>query len=135
VKPRGTLLELSTLLAAGGSSRPVDQLRAIPKGMRVTQLIVEWALASLELDEPLNAEQVADYWGASYRTTYRRLAEFRELWASDGAYGRLAGRGYETPQTIVDELAPELRRRVSSVAELVGHAPAPELAIRALVAA
>ncbi len=52
------------------------------KGARVASFIHGWAMAEGELGHKLGIEEFGRYWGPGQRrTAYRRMAEFRELFA------------------------------------------------------
>ncbi len=63
-----------------------------------------------EPDGVATVETVAEMWGEAERTMYRRLEEFREVWAPAG---------YDTPDPIADVLIADYRTREQS---LVGNA-------------
>jgi len=70
------------------------------KGTRCAAFIVSWAIASEVQGRPLGdgdgvtagIRDYAEYWEDNERTAYRRLAEFRTVFA------------YDTPQPIVDQV-------------------------------
>ncbi len=77
--------------------------RATPKAVQVATFIITWATA-WQLREDKTAafgiEAYAREGFESYRTAYRRLADFRELWPE-----------YDTPQPLAELIAAEVRRR------------------------
>jgi len=114
-KPR-SLLEVNTLLAAvtflpdDVRANPrrlslMEQARtlakALPKATRVGEFISMWAITK-NRDGVATVESVAEMWGEAERTMYRRLEEFREVWAPAG---------YETPDPIADVLIADYRAR------------------------
>src|SRR4051794_20429911 len=92
-----TLLEVCTSLAANGGGT-LAQIKAMPKAGRVATYIVQWAIAARELDGEPTAERVCEWWGENERTHFRRLAEFRELFAP------VLGDELVTPQAIAVQL-------------------------------
>ena len=81
-----TLLEVC-LVAAGGD------LRAVPKAAKVSEFILEWALATRTLGHEPGIEEFGKWWKGSekmQRTAYRRLALFRELFPNEGTPKRFA---------------------------------------------
>ena len=114
-KPR-SLLEVNTLLAAvtflpeeaRASPRRLSLMeqartltKALPKATRVGEFISMWAITK-NRDGVATVETVAEMWGEAERTMYRRLEEFREVWAPAG---------YETPDPIADVLIADYRAR------------------------
>lgn len=49
------------------------------RGARMAEFITEWEVAVRKHGRAIGIEEFAHYWKASYRTAYRRLADFREL--------------------------------------------------------
>lgn len=76
-------------------------VKAMPRANRVGEFIAMWAIAKYHQGET-SAEAVGEYWGEPARTMYRRLDEFREVWAPVG---------YETPDKLADHLIADYRRR------------------------
>lgn len=76
-------------------------VKAMPKANRVGEFVAMWAIAKYQQGET-SAEDVARYWDEPARTMYRRLDEFREVWAPVG---------YETPDKLADHLIADYRRR------------------------
>jgi hypothetical protein len=114
-KPR-SLLEVNTLLAAvtflpqevQANPRRLSLMeqartlaRALPKATRVGEFISMWAITK-NRDGVATVETVAEMWGEAERTMYRRLEEFREVWAPAG---------YESPDPIADVLIADYRKR------------------------
>jgi hypothetical protein len=114
-KPR-SLLEANTLLAAvtflpdeaRANPRRLSLMeqartlaRALPKATRVGEFISMWAITK-NRDGVATVETVAEMWGEAERTMYRRLEEFRDVWAPAG---------YETPDPIADALIADYRAR------------------------
>jgi hypothetical protein len=56
----------------------LGELRAVPKGMRVCQYVVEWVIALQQGAEP-TVMDVARHWDEAIATAYRRNRDFREL--------------------------------------------------------
>lgn len=75
--------------------------RALPKATRVGEFISMWAITK-NRDGVATVETVAEMWGEPERTMYRRLEEFREVWAPAG---------YESPDPIADVLIADYRAR------------------------
>ena len=75
--------------------------RALPKATRVGEFISMWAITK-NRDGVATVETVAEMWEEPERTMYRRLEEFREVWAPAG---------YETPDPIADALIADYRAR------------------------
>ena len=75
--------------------------RALPKATRVGEFISMWAITK-NRDGVATVESVAEMWGEAERTMYRRLEEFRKVWARAG---------YETPDPIADALIADYRAR------------------------
>lgn len=75
--------------------------QALPKATRVGEFISMWAITK-NRDGVATVETVAEMWGEAERTMYRRLEEFREVWAPAG---------YETPDPIADVLIADYRAR------------------------
>jgi hypothetical protein len=67
----------------------LGELRAVPKGGRVCQYIVEWALALQDGAEP-SVSDVCRYWDEAIATAFRRNREFRELFPDEPNPERLA---------------------------------------------
>lgn len=76
-------------------------VKAMPKANRVSEFVALWTIAKYHQGET-SAEEVAQYWNEPVRTMYRRLDEFREVWAPVG---------YETPDKLADHLIADYRRR------------------------
>jgi hypothetical protein len=97
--------------------------KALPKATRVAEFVAMWAISKYQ-DGVATVDELADFWGEPRRTMYRRLAEFREVWAPAG---------YETPDPLADALIADFRRRrermqASHVARLLTVAvPVPVL--------
>ena len=84
--PERTLLEVC-VSAAGGD------LRAIPKGMRVCEFIMEWTLATKALGHDPSVSEFGRWWKHSERqqnTVWRRLREFRQLFPDETTPERFA---------------------------------------------
>lgn len=92
--------------------------RAIPKGLRVCQFIIEWALLSAIEDRPITLPEYRRFFGEPERTAYRHLGEFRELFGEEF-------NGYSDPQPIADHLkanAPAFHpSRMKALRELGGN--------------
>ena len=76
-------------------------VKALPKATRVGEFIAMWRIAKGR-DGATSVEAVAEMWNEPVRTMYRRLEEFREVWAPAG---------YETPDPLADYLIADYRRR------------------------
>ncbi len=76
-------------------------VQAMPKASRVGELIAMWTITKYQ-DGEVSVDHLAQVWGESRRTMYRRLEEFRDCWG-------LAG--FETPDPLADALIAEYRRR------------------------
>lgn len=76
-------------------------LKALPKATRVGEFIAMWTIAK-NRDGATSVESVAEMWDEPVRTMYRRLEEFREVWARAG---------YDTPDQLADYLIADYRRR------------------------
>jgi hypothetical protein len=77
--------------------------RATPKAVQVATFIITWATAWQLREDKSAAFGIEAYTREgfeSYRTAYRRLADFRELWPE-----------YDTPQPLAELIAAEVRRR------------------------
>jgi hypothetical protein len=66
----------------------------VMKGARVLAFITQWTLASQGLGRTITLAEYCDWWGASDRTAWRHLAEFREVFADTGLH---------SPQAIADQ--------------------------------
>jgi hypothetical protein len=114
-KPR-TLLEVNVLLTAAsllteeelsaGKKLPLMRqaqlmLKAMPKATRIAEFVALWTIAKAG-EGASTAESVAQYWNQAPRTMYRRLEEFREVWAPAE---------YDTPDKLADHLVADYRRR------------------------
>jgi hypothetical protein len=114
----GTLLTPEEL--AAGKKLPVMRqarvmVKALPKATRVGEFVAMWTIAKYQTGST-TVEELAEYWDEPVRTMYRRLSEFREVWAPVG---------YETPDRLADSLIGDFRRRrekmrASHVARLLG---------------
>ena len=98
--------------------------RALPKATRVGEFISMWAITK-NRDGVATVETVAEMSGEAERTMYRRLEEFREVWAPAG---------YETPDPIADALIADYRERKENLSatrlpRLLGT-PVPFRAVR-----
>lgn len=86
-------------------------VKATPKASRVAAFVVLWATALVDLDvDELGVEAYAAWAAESRATTYRRLADFRELFPEQ-----------DTPNALARLLADEARR--------TGSRPSPSLSI------
>lgn len=92
-------------LAAGKRLPMMEQarlmLKAMPKATRVGEFIALWTITKYQ-DGETSVERVAEVWGEPVRTMYRRLDEFREVWAPAEL---------DTPDKIADGLIADYRRR------------------------
>jgi len=86
-----TLLEVcvARAVAAGGGGGMLDELRAVPKGMRVCQYVVEWVIALAD-GADASVIDVARYWREAEATAYRRNRDFRELFPDEPNPERIA---------------------------------------------
>jgi hypothetical protein len=134
-----TLLEWNLLLAAGtllspeqlatGKRLPVmDQarvtLKAMPKATRVGEFVALWTITKYQ-DGETNVERLAEVWNEPVRTMYRRLEEFREVWAPAG---------FETPDKLADGLIADYRQRderlkASFIGRLLSAPISPPMAV------
>lgn len=114
-KPK-TLLEWNVILSAAtfmsseqlaaGKRLPVMEqarlmVKAMPKATRVGEFIALWTITKYQ-DGETTVERVAEVWGEPVRTMYRRLDEFREVWAPAEL---------DTPDKLADGLIADYRRR------------------------
>jgi hypothetical protein len=114
-KPK-TLLEWNVLLAAatlltdeqraaGKRLSAMEQGRIMVKGMRkatrVGEFIALWTITKYQ-DGETSVEALAERWDEPVRTMYRRLDEFREVWAPAGL---------DTPDRLADGLIADYRKR------------------------
>lgn len=92
-------------LAAGKRLPVMDQARlmvkAMPRATRVSEFIALWTVVKYREGET-SVESVAEFWGQPVRTMYRRLEEFREVWAAAEL---------DTPDKLADGLIADYRRR------------------------
>ena len=118
-KPR-TLLEVNVLLAAATLITP-DELAAGKKLSLIRQgssrcsrcqrrlgsrrFVALWTIAKAS-EGSVSTESVAEFWNQAPRTMYRRLEEFREVWAPAE---------YETPDKLADHLIGDYRRRKEKI--------------------
>ena len=80
--------------------------QAMPRASRVATFVVQWALAMDDLDaDELTLTEWRRWWNESERTSWRYLAEFRELFPE-----------YETPEPLAAQILQHLRRRKVNVA-------------------
>lgn len=56
------------------------------QGARVAQFITEWEVAIRKHGRDVGIDEFATWWRDSYRTGYRRLAEFREMFPELGEH-------------------------------------------------
>lgn len=102
-------------------------LKVMPKATRVGEFIALWTIAKYKEGEA-SAESVAEFWAQPVRTMYRRLEEFREVWAPAE---------YDTPDKLADHLIADYRRRkermeAGSLARLLSaEVPAPAASVQA----
>jgi hypothetical protein len=105
-------------------------VKAMPCATRVGEFIAMWAVAKYHQGET-TIDGVAEYWGEPQRTIYRRMVEFREVWAPAG---------HDTPDRIADHLIGDYRRRqermdASKIARLLSaEVPPPFGSIEAAAA-
>jgi hypothetical protein len=89
--------------------------RAMPKGLRVCQFIVQWMLLSQLEGRPITVPEYRRFYDEPERTAYRHLAEFRELFGEKF-------NGYSDPQPLVDILTPQMppaqSERIAALREL-----------------
>lgn len=76
-------------------------LKAMPKATRVAEFIALWTIAKYNQGET-STEKVAEFWNEPVRTMYRRLDEFRVVWAPVNL---------ETPDDVADALIANYKRR------------------------
>jgi hypothetical protein len=76
-------------------------VQAMPRATRVGEFIAMWTI-SKGMGNSTAVEDLAEFWGESPRTMYRRLAEFREVWGPAGL---------DTPDAIADPLIQDYRDR------------------------
>jgi hypothetical protein len=76
-------------------------MKAMPKATRVAEFVSLWAIAKYHEGE-VTTESLAAFWNQPERTMYRRLEEFREVWAPVP---------YETPDALADNLIAGYRAR------------------------
>lgn len=99
------------------------------KGARVAQYILQWAIASRDLGHAPSAEEYAEWWSESERTSYRRQAEFRA-----------AFEGLDDPAPIVATMSPEAVAKLDGLVDALNEAIAerkrgPGVPTRRVVAA
>ena len=80
-------------------------LKAMPKASRVAEFVALWTIAKAS-EGATTAEAVAEFWNQPPRTMYRRLEEFREVWAPAE---------YDTPDKLADHLIGDYRRRKQKI--------------------
>jgi hypothetical protein len=90
-------------------------VQGMPRAARVGEFIAMWTIAK-GMGKSTAIEDLAEFWGEAPRTMYRRLAEFRAVWAPAG---------FETPDVIADGLINDYRERkerlnAGAVARLLG---------------
>ena len=111
-------------LAAGKRLPVMEQARlmvkAMPKATRVGEFIALWTITKYQ-DGETTVERVAEVWGEPVRTMYRRLDEFREVWAPAEL---------DTPDKLADGLIADYRRRdenlkASFIGRLLGAPVSP----------
>lgn len=106
----GHCLMRASLPNAKGDGRlaaTMAAVRATPRASRCAAFIALWATALLDRDvDSIGVEAYAEWAAESRATTYRRLADFRELWPE-----------YDTPNELAAILAAEARRRGASRAD------------------
>jgi len=96
-RPARTLLEVC--IARGGYLR----------GARVAEFVIEWTIAADDLGHQPSANEFAHWWrDRSERTTWRRLAQFKQVFPE-----------FENPAPIAEQLLAEGRRRRSDL--MAGH--------------
>lgn len=106
-------------------------LRAMPKATRVAEFVALWTITKAKHGET-SVEDLAEFWGQPVRTLYRRLDEFREVWAPVG---------YDTPDKLADHVIANYRRRkeeleARKLAKLMSaEIPAPPASVLAVAAA
>jgi len=90
------------------------------KGMRICSFIIEWSMCAGALGrEPLVVE-FRDWWKANDRSTWRRLAEFREMFDTDA-----------TPQIFTAAIAPDTFGELADLGGRADTAAATVAAMRA----
>lgn len=57
------------------------------RGARVAEFIAEWEVAVRKHGRDIGVEEFARWWKDSYRTAYRRLADFRAMFPELGPAG------------------------------------------------
>lgn len=73
--------------------------KVTPKASRVAAFVIQWAIAMREEGVPsLTITQYQRYWHEGERQSYRRQADFRELWPE-----------YETPNELAAQVVAYLR--------------------------
>jgi hypothetical protein len=114
-----TLLEQcavrATVARGGKPGQILDELRAVPYGMRICERVIEYAIATAYGSERdvATTDEYADYWRVDERTGWRHRASIRELFPGDEF------------EVIVSALAKWLvRRHVDDVARVMQTAPA-----------
>jgi hypothetical protein len=72
------------------------------KGARLAQYVAAWSIASNALGHPIEADELAAWWGKgmSRRTAFYRLRDFREAFPE-----------FDSPQPLADALAAVARSR------------------------
>jgi hypothetical protein len=117
-KQARTLLEICVARSAAvnGGGGMLDELLAAPRGLRVAQFVVEWAIALRAGVEP-ETRAVAAWWKEPERTAYRRNAEFKLLFPDEPNPARMAG-------ALADGLGDERPRRGDVTALLSRTLPA-----------
>lgn len=77
--------------------------RVTPKGSRVAEFIVLWAVAmQMEGLEELTITEYQRYWNQGERQTYRLQKEFRALWPE-----------FETPNELAQQIVKYIDRRMA----------------------
>ena len=76
-------------------------VKAMPKATRVGEFVAMWTITKYQEGET-TVEKLAQFWNEPTRTMYRRLEEFREVWAPAG---------HATPDKIADSLISDYRAR------------------------
>jgi hypothetical protein len=99
-------------------------LKAMPKATRVGEFVALWTITKYQ-DGETNVERLAEVWNEPVRTMYRRLEEFREVWAPAG---------FETPDKLADGLIADYRQRderlkASFIGRLLSAPISPPMAV------
>lgn len=135
-----TLLEVCTARAVahrgGNPDRMLDVLRAAPQGLRVAELVIEWAIATVQgIDPPeggrwsgrqiATTAEYAAFWRVNERHGWRQRAQIRELFSDDEFQdvvaelaGFLAERGLTGPAAVRAGQAAPVRLRSTTTTAL-----------------